>query len=209
MVNVPGGTFMMGSPPDELARSPSEGPQRKVAMAPFAIGLTEVTYAQWNQCVADGGCGGYIPPSKAEDRASLPVVQVSWRDATSYAEWLSKKTGRVYRLPSEAEWEYAARGGTTTPFWWGALFDAAKAGVGPASQEVNSLPDNPLGLKGVTGNVREWVEDCYVDTFAKAPHSTDDRSRHPPAPSASSAAELSTALRLACASQAAHSVTAR
>jgi formylglycine-generating enzyme required for sulfatase activity len=168
MLNVQGGTFLMGAPDDELGRKAWEGPQRKVAMAPFAMGVSEVTYDEWDACVADGGCGKYAPKD-AGARGKLPVTQVSWKDATAYAAWLTKKTGRVYRLPTEAEWEYAGRGGTTTPFWWGAMNDAAKSGSGTAAQSVDSLAANPLGLLGVTGNAREWVQDCYVNTFAKAP----------------------------------------
>lgn len=169
MLNIPGGTFMMGAPNDELGRKAWEGPVRKVAMAPFAIGITEVTYDEWDACVADGGCGKYAPNDKGEGRGKMPVTQVSWKDATAYAAWLTKKTGRVYRLPSEAEWEYAGRGGTTTPFWWGALNDDAKSGIGAKTQTVDTLPANPLGLFGITGNAREWTQDCYVNTYAKAP----------------------------------------
>ncbi|MDP3495138.1 MAG: SUMF1/EgtB/PvdO family nonheme iron enzyme [Hyphomonadaceae bacterium] len=168
MLNVQGGTFMMGAPDDELGRKAWEGPQRKVAMAPFTMGVSEVSYDEWDACVADSGCGKYTPKD-AGARGKLPVTQVSWKDAVAYAAWLTKKTGRAYRLPTEAEWEYAGRGGTTTPFWWGAMNDVAKSGSGAATQAVDTLAANPLGLLGVTGNVREWTQDCYVNTFAKAP----------------------------------------
>lgn len=169
MINIPGGIFMMGAPEEELARNAWEGPQRKVAMAPYAIAVSEVTYDQWDACVADGGCGAYTPPAGAHGRGSQPVSKVSWKDAQGYTAWLTKTTGRVYRLPSEAEWEFAARAGTTTPFWWGALFDAEKAAADDSPQAVTALPANDFGLTGVTGNVREWVQDCYVNTFAQAP----------------------------------------
>lgn len=169
MINIPGGTFLMGAPEEELARNTWEGPQRKVAMAPYAIGATEVTYDQWDACVADGGCGAYSPTAAAQGRGSQPVAKVSWKDAQAYVKWLSKKTGRVYRLPSEAEWEFAARAGADTPFWWGPLYDAEKAGAGTSPQSATALPANALGLMGVSGNVREWVADCYVNTFANAP----------------------------------------
>lgn len=169
MLNIPGGTFLMGAPDEELARNAWEGPQRKVAMAPFAIAATEVTYDQWDACVADGGCGGYTPAAGARGRGLQPVAKVSWKDAQAYATWLSKKTGRLYRLPSEAEWEFAARAGTTTPFWWGPLYEAEKAAAGTDPHGVDTLPANALGLAGVSGNVREWVQDCYVNTFANAP----------------------------------------
>lgn len=169
MISMPGGTFLMGAPEEELARNAWEGPQRKVAMAPFAIGMTEVTYDQWDACVADSGCAGYTPPAGARGRGLQPVAKVSWKDAQAYTAWLTKKTGRPYRLPSEAEWEFSARAGTTTPFWWGALFEADKAAAGTEPQGVDTLPANRLGLMGVSGNVREWVQDCYVNTFANAP----------------------------------------
>jgi formylglycine-generating enzyme required for sulfatase activity len=168
MLNVQGGTFLMGAPDDELGRKSWEGPQRKVAMAPFAIGIAEVTYGEWDVCVADDACGKYTPKD-AGTRGTLPVTQVSWKDATAYTAWLTKKTGRVYRLPTEAEWEYAGRGGTTTPFWWGAMNDTTKSGTGSGTQAVDTLAANPVGLLGVTGNVREWTQDCYVNTFANAP----------------------------------------
>ncbi|HOY77483.1 MAG TPA: SUMF1/EgtB/PvdO family nonheme iron enzyme [Hyphomonadaceae bacterium] len=169
MLSITGGTFMMGAPDDELGRKANEGPQRKVAMAPFAIGVTEVTFDEWDACVADGGCGKYTPDDKGLGRGKLPVTNVSWKDATAYAAWLAKKTSRAYRLPTEAEWEYAGRAGSTTPFWWGALNDAALSGAGSATQDVNALQANAFGLRGVTGNVREWTQDCYVATFANAP----------------------------------------
>ena len=169
MISIPGGTFLMGAPEEELARNAWEGPQRKVAMAPFAISQTEITYDQWDACVADGGCGGYTPPAGTKGRGLQPVAKVSWRDAQAYAAWLTKKTGRPYRLPSEAEWEFTARAGTTTPFWWGPLFEADKAATGTEPQSVDTLPANAAGLAGISGNLREWVQDCYVNTFANAP----------------------------------------
>lgn len=169
MLTIPGGTFLMGAPDDELARNAWEGPQRKVAMAPFAISVSEVTYDQWDACAADGGCGGYTPAAGAHGRGSQPVAKVSWKDAEAYAAWLTKKTGRVYRLPTEAEWEYSARAGSTTPFWWGPLYDAANAATGDAPAGVETLTANAFGLDGVSGNLREWVQDCYVNTFANAP----------------------------------------
>jgi formylglycine-generating enzyme required for sulfatase activity len=169
MVTIAGGTFMMGAPEDELARNAWEGPQRKVAMAPFAIATTEVTYDQWDACVADGGCAAYSPPAGTQGRGAQPVAKVSWKDAQAYTSWLSKKSDRTYRLPSEAEWEYAARAGTDTPFWWGALFDAGKAATGPDLLAVTALEENAFHLRGVSGSLREWVQDCYVNTYANAP----------------------------------------
>ena len=138
-------------------------------MAPFAISQTEITYDQWDACVADGGCGACTPPAGAKGRGLQPVARVSWRDAQACTASLTKKTGQPYRLPSEAEWEFTARSGTTTPFWWGPLFEADKAAIGTDPQGVDTLPANALGLAGVSGNLREWVQDCYVNTFANAP----------------------------------------
>lgn len=169
MLRLKGGEFQMGAPNDEPGRKIWEGPVRKVTVADYALGVTEVTFDQWDACVNQGGCNAYKPTDRDWGRGKRPVIQVSWQDAQSYTKWLSKKTGRNYRLPAEAEWEFAARAGTTTPFWWGAMYDAGKAGVGPYPQSVEVLPENPWGLKGMLGNVAEWVQDCYVNTYASAP----------------------------------------
>ncbi|HRJ02748.1 MAG TPA: formylglycine-generating enzyme family protein, partial [Hyphomonas sp.] len=169
-VSLPGGTFRMGSPDTEASREPIEGPLREVTLKPFAISRGEVTAAEWAACVADGGCNRYTPPGGAGEH--LPVTMVSWRDAAAYADWLSGKTGQTWRLPSEAEWEYAARGGTSTAYWWGDRYDAAQA---PRDRPRTSadLPQNPFGLTGMLGNAREWVQDCYVNGYTDAP--TDGR----------------------------------
>lgn len=169
MLRIKGGVFQMGAPEDELSRKAWEGPVRTVAVADFALSATEVTFDEWDACLADRGCNGYVPTDREWGRGKRPVIHVSWQDARAYTQWLSKKTGRTYRLPSEAEWEYAARAGTTTPFWWGALYDAGKAGVGPYPQAVEVLPENAWGLRGMLGNVAEWIEDCYVNTYTDAP----------------------------------------
>jgi formylglycine-generating enzyme required for sulfatase activity len=166
MAALPGGTFKMGSPTTEPGREPIEGPQREVTLQPFSISKTEITYAQWSACVEDGGCGGYRPGAPESD--ALPVNAVSWRDAAAYTRWLSEKTGETYRLPTEAEWEYAARGGTTTAYWWGDKFDLSKA-PRDRTREAASLPENLFGLQGMLGNVSEWVEDCYVNGYSDAP----------------------------------------
>lgn len=120
MIVVPAGTFMMGSPETELGHVSNEGPQHRVMIAePFATGRFAVTFDEWDFCVADGGCNGYSPSDNGWGRGRRPVINVSWHDAETYAAWLSKKTGKNYRLLSEAEREYVTRAGTTTPFWWG------------------------------------------------------------------------------------------
>jgi formylglycine-generating enzyme required for sulfatase activity len=116
MVVIPAGPFTMGSPANEPERYSDEGPQRRVTIGPFAIGKTEVTFAEWDACVTAGSCNGYKPPDQGWGRGSRPVVNVSWKDAKAYVSWLSQHTGQPYRLPSEAEWEYAARAGTTTRY---------------------------------------------------------------------------------------------
>jgi len=141
---------------------------------PFAIGLHEVTFADYDRfctaaarpCPGDSGWG----------RGSRPVVNVSWEDARAYTAWLSEQTGKRYRLPTDAEWEYAARGGTTTRYWWGGEAGTARANCagcdglwdGERSAPVGEFPPNPFGLYDTAGNVWEWVADCYHDTFAKA-----------------------------------------
>lgn len=166
MVSLPGGTFSMGSPEGEPGREPIEGPLHEVTLAPFSISKTEITYAQWSACVEDGGCGGYRPGAPESD--AMPAAAISWRDANAYASWLSAKTGRTYRLPTEAEWEYAARGGTSTPYWWGERFDTSSA-PRDRIREAASLPENPFGLQGMLGNVGEWTQDCYVNGYTDVP----------------------------------------
>lgn len=119
MIILPAGSFMMGTPAGEVedAKAALERPVHRVTLAyRFAVGRYEVTFAEWDACVADGGCGGYFPPDQGWGRDRQPVIAVTWEDAQAYVSWLSRKTGYRYRLLTEAEWEYAARAGTTTPF---------------------------------------------------------------------------------------------
>lgn len=166
MVALPGGTFQMGSPVTESGREPIEGPVREVTLKPFAISKTEITYADWIACIEAGGCNGYRPGAPVSE--AMPVTAVSWRDASAYVKWLSAETGQAYRLPTEAEWEYAARRGTDTAYWWGTKFDAANA-PRDKLREAASLPENMFGLQGMLGNAGEWVEDCYVNGYTDAP----------------------------------------
>jgi formylglycine-generating enzyme required for sulfatase activity len=168
MMRLAGGSFLMGAPAGEPGRNPWEGPQHEVHIAAFAIGVREVTLAEWDACVTAGGCNGYTPSDRGWGRDARPVLSVSWQDAQAYVRWLSEHTGRAYRLPSEAEWEFAARGGATSAYWWGDAFDPARVSIGRTS-ETGALGANAFGLFDVTGNVAEWVEDCYVNNYASAP----------------------------------------
>jgi formylglycine-generating enzyme required for sulfatase activity len=189
MVVMPAGEFIMGSPPSERGRNPDEGPQRKVTFAhSFAAGKYEVTFAQWDACVAEAGCT-HKPGDNDWGRGKRPVINVSWNDAQQFVGWLAKKTGKPYRLLTEAEWEYAARGTTKatdpqSPFSTGptinysqANYDAnfvygigAKMGVyRQKTLDVGSFKPNAFGLNDMHGNVWEWVEDCYKDSYAGTP----------------------------------------
>lgn len=188
MVSIPGGTFLMGSPDSEPERSSDESPQRAVRVRPFAIGKTEVTFADYDVFAA--ATGRKKPNDYGWGRGQRPVINVNWNDAVAYAEWLSAQTGQRYRLPSEAEWEYAARAGTDTPFWTGDCIHTdqanynglvynglvyynncgAKTGVYRGrTVEAGSLPANAWGLHETAGNVWEWVRDCSHDNYAGAP----------------------------------------
>ncbi|MGE0628967.1 MAG: formylglycine-generating enzyme family protein [Hyphomicrobiaceae bacterium] len=169
MVIVPAGSFVMGSPADEVGRNGDEGPQRTVMLSkPIAVGKFEITFDEWQACVADGGCADNpAPPDEGWGKGRRPVVNVSWNDAHDYLGWLSRATGRSYRLLSEAEWEYAARAGTTTRYHFGndekrlSEFAWYASNCGLSTHRVGTKKPNNFGLHDMHGNVWEWVEDCY------------------------------------------------
>ena len=132
----------------------------------IAIAVRETTYDEWALCVAAGACTER--PDNGWGKGKRPVINVSWNDARTYARWMSEKTGLAYRLPTETEWEYAARGGTSTPYWWGEKFDRARVATN-APSAVGSYAANAFGLYDVLGNAREWVADCYVNNYVNAP----------------------------------------
>jgi formylglycine-generating enzyme required for sulfatase activity len=179
MVVVPAGSFTMGSTANEEGHQQHEEPRHVVTFSrPFAVGRFAVTFDEWDACVADGGCHGYQPKDQQWGRGRRPVINVSWDDAQAYVAWLSRKTDKSYRLLSEAEREYAARAGTNTPYWWGNAISTTEANYfdgkwGGGSQHrtvpVDSFQPNPWGLYQVYGNVWEWVEDCYHDSYTGAP----------------------------------------
>ncbi|MEL6979337.1 MAG: formylglycine-generating enzyme family protein [Pseudomonadota bacterium] len=185
MARIPGGRFVMGSSLTEPGRAADEGLVRQVAVAPFALGVFEVSFAEWDACVAAGGCNGYSPSANGWGRGERPAINVSWRDAEAYIDWLNDQVpGDPYRLPSEAEWEYAARAGTTTPFWWGAAITPGQANYdgrliyagggerGPfrgGTEPVDAFEPNPFGLHQMHGNVSEWVRDCASLSYTGAP----------------------------------------
>ena len=176
LVVVPAGNFTMGSPANEPSRGKDETPVPVSIAKPFAVGKFEVTFAEWDACVADGGCR-HKPSDRGWGRGKQPVMNVSWNDISKqYLPWLSRKTGKRYRLLSEAEWEYVARAGTTSPFWWGSSITSKQAnydgnfvykGGGSKGEyrkrtmPVNSFQPNPWGLYNVHGNVWEWTQDCW------------------------------------------------
>jgi hypothetical protein len=130
MVVVPAGSFTMGSPDSEAGRVGDEGPQHTVTFArAFAAGRFAVTFDEWDACIADGGCNHFRPSDQGLGRGRRSVPEVSWNDAQSYVAWLSRKTGKTYRLLSEAEREYVTRAGTTTPFWWCASISTQQASI--------------------------------------------------------------------------------
>ena len=185
MTVIAPGSFTMGSPSSELGRRETEGPQHQVTIVQkFALGRFSVSFDEWDACVADGGCNGYAPSDGGWGRGKLPVVNVSWNEAKSYLVWLSRKTTKAYRLPTEAEREYAARAGTSTPFWWGSSITTEQAnynGNSPygadgvrgefrgKSVPVDSFLPNPWGLFQMHGNVSEWTEDCWHENYNGAP----------------------------------------
>ena len=159
-----GGSFAMGSNEDL-----SERPVHQVTIKPFAIGKFPVSVQEWNACATAKACG-FVSTGRDE----APITNVSWSDARQYVAWLAETTGKPYRLPTEAEWEYAARAGTQTKYWWGDQFqaDAANCKNCAANEQpvkVGSLKPNPFGLYDMGGSVDQWVEDCWHKTYQGAP----------------------------------------
>ena len=190
MVVLPPGKFMMGSPEGERGRDDDEGPQRQVTIPkPFAVGKYEVTVGQYAEFVKEakhktGNCLYWQDGSLRDDNDDFnwrnpnfkqsnehPVVCVDWDDASTYAYWLSVKTGQDYRLLTEAEWEYAARAGTTTAYHFGRMILGNQANYNNNNEStvaVGSYPSNAFGLYDMHGNVWEWVEDCWHDDYTGA-----------------------------------------
>jgi len=181
MLVVPAGSFTMGSPASEPGRRSHEGPQHTVTIArQYAVGQFELTFDEWDACVAGGVCNGYQPSDHTDQgwgRGHRPVINVSWDDAKAYLAWVAKKTGKPYRLLTEAEYEYAARAGTTTAYPWGSAIGKNNANCdGCGSQwdnkqtaPVGSFAANGFGLYDMVGNVWAWTEDCYHDSYNGAP----------------------------------------
>ena len=172
VVEVPTGSFMMGAPREERGSANSERPVHQVTISePFAVGIYEVTSGEWDACVADEGCELHLSRrEKLLDRCLHPVT-VSWHETQKYVEWLSQKTGAHYRLLSEAEWEYVARAGTTTPYHTGETITGSQANsfsVG-STVPVGSYAPNAFGLYDVHGNVNEFVQDCWNRNYEGAP----------------------------------------
>ena len=167
MVSLRGGSFAMGSNEDV-----SEKPVRQVTVKPFAMGKFPVSVREWNACAAAKACG-----FTATGKDDAPVANVSWSDAKQYVAWLAETTRKPYRLPSEAEWEYAARGGTQTKYWWGDQFQPGMVNCKNCSDipaidqpvKVGSLKPNPFGLFDMGGGVDQWVEDCWHRNYQGAP----------------------------------------
>ena len=175
MVKIPGGRFIMGSPETEAKRNDDEGPQHSVGVPEFFMGKYVVTQAQWQAVMGNN-------PSRFKG-ASRPVEMVSWNDATAFCQKLSQITGKKYSLPSESQWEYACRAGTTTPFYFGETItselvnydgnytyaDAPKGIYREETTNVGIFPPNAFGLYDMHGNVYEWCQDVWHDDYNGAP----------------------------------------
>lgn len=203
MIVIPSGRFMMGAPETETGTSPLEQPVHSVSIRRFAVGRFDVTRDQWgvfvrathrptvDGCAFTGRPGPFLDPKGSWSSLGFtqtgrdPVVCITWRDASDYAAWLSKRTGKHYRLLSEAEWEYAARAGTTTPYYWGDHADRDHANYGPEegfgkgvakgadrwiyTSPVGSFPPNQFGLYDMSGNVLQFVADCLALSYDQTP----------------------------------------
>jgi formylglycine-generating enzyme required for sulfatase activity len=180
MVRIPGGSFTMG---DQSSQGYAV-PRHRVSIRQFALGQYPVTVGEWRTCLAETACAPVARLAAVDDRS--PMHNVSWDDARQYIAWLSRRTGKLYRLPSEAEWEYAARGGTTTRYWWGdqidvTLADCADCGARQAARAplpVGGFRPNPFGLHDMLGGVAEWTQDCWLADYRGAPTDQSARETH-------------------------------
>jgi len=167
MITIRDGSFTMGSNDDV-----TEKPTHQVTIKPFAISKYPISVRDWNECAATKACA-----FAATGRDDAPVTNVSWTDAKQFVAWLAGAARKAYRLPSEAEWEYAARGGTQTKYWWGDQFQSGMANckncndIAAAEQpiKVGSFKPNPFGLYDMGGGVDQWVEDCWHKNYQGAP----------------------------------------
>ena len=166
----------MGAPATDTARYDDEGPRHEVAIASsFAVSKFDVTFTDWDTCVSVGGC--VAASDSGYGRDTKPVINITWPDAQQYVAWFSKMTGQPYRLLTEAEWEYAARAGTTTTYFWGDEIGKGNTncnGCGSAwdnhqTSPVGSFKPNAFGLYDMAGNVWQWVQDCYHGDYNGAP----------------------------------------
>ncbi|MEA5540781.1 formylglycine-generating enzyme family protein [Limnoraphis robusta Tam1] len=184
MVLIPGGTFLMGSPEDEPESRDDERPQHEVTIQPFFLGRYTVTQAQWRVVANYPQIERELNPNPSRFKGdNRPVERVSWYDAIEFCQRLSAKTGREYKLPSEAQWEYACRAGTKTPFHFGETIttdlancngnatynESPKGEYRGQTTEVGSFPPNDFGLHDMHGNVWEWCEDDWHDNYEGAP----------------------------------------
>ena len=173
-VVIPPGHFVMG---DEGGGLASDAPIIEVVLhRSIAIGRFEITVAEWGACAEAGSCSSYIPENEEWGMSNRPITNVSWNDAIEYIDWLSKRTGHRYRLPSEAEWEYSARAGSTSRFWWGddlginqaVCEDCGSLYDGKKPAPVGSFSANAFGLYDTAGNLWEWTQDCYsIESYKK------------------------------------------
>ncbi|MBN9451251.1 MAG: SUMF1/EgtB/PvdO family nonheme iron enzyme [Bosea sp.] len=171
LVAIPAGSFQMGS--NDLYEF--EKPVHPVTVRSFYLGAREVTFEEWDLCIDQGGCN-YRPDDRGLGRGKRPVTDIHWNDANAYLAWLSARSGKPYRLPTESEWEYAARAGTTTTYPWGQSLvkeranclgcnDQKRGSAVPAGQ----FPANAFGLYDMAGNAAEWVADCWSENYRSAP----------------------------------------
>jgi formylglycine-generating enzyme required for sulfatase activity len=177
MIVVASGEFVMGSPKNENGHQSTEEPQHKILIKqPFAVSRFETTFDEWDVCAALRGCTN-LPSDRGWGRGRRPVINVSWDDVQQYVAWLSKRTGKPYRLLSEAEWEYAARAGTTTAYPWGDKIGKNNANCADCGSPwdlkqtapVGTFLANAFGLHDMHGNVFEWTDDCFHDNYRGAP----------------------------------------